>query len=115
MTYSGLFGTQFRVSRDLFTDITAGEATVRTFLPRLLTAASRNQHCTYGKIITYQTPHSNLPIAKIDGRICLNDVNIDKQAVNTVTNILRALQKRAASITSFSFQNSPDEPNPRGR
>ena len=37
------------------------EATVRTFLPRLLTAASRMQNCTYRKMITYQTPQSNLP------------------------------------------------------
>ena len=59
--YSGLFWTQFRVSLDLFTDLTAGKATVRTFLPRLLTAASRIQNCTYRKIITYQTPQSNLP------------------------------------------------------
>ena len=50
-----------RVSRDLFTDLTAGKATVRTFLPRLLTAASRIEYCTYRKIITYQTPQSNLP------------------------------------------------------
>ena len=28
IAYSGLFWTQFRVSRDLFTDLTAGEATV---------------------------------------------------------------------------------------
>ena len=34
IAYSGSFWTQFRVSRDLFTDLTAGEATVRTFLPR---------------------------------------------------------------------------------
>ena len=56
------FGRKFRVSRDLFTDLTAGTATVRTFLPRLLTAASRIQNCSYRKIITYQTPQSNLPI-----------------------------------------------------
>ena len=55
------FWTQFRVSRDSFTDLTAGKATVRTFLPRLLTAASRIQNCSYWKIITYQTPQSNLP------------------------------------------------------
>ena len=59
---SGLFWTQFRVSRDFFTDLTAGKATVRTFLPRLLTAASRIQNCTYRTIITHQTPQSNLPI-----------------------------------------------------
>ena len=34
IAYFGLFWTQFRVSRDLFTDLTAGESTVRTFLPR---------------------------------------------------------------------------------
>ena len=61
IAYSGLFWTQFRVSRDLFTDLTAGKAAVRTFLPRLLTAASRIKNCTYRKIITYQTPQSNLP------------------------------------------------------
>ena len=32
--YSGSFWAQIRVSRDLFTDLTAGNATVRTFLPR---------------------------------------------------------------------------------
>ena len=32
IAYSGLFWTQFRVSRDLFTDLTTGKATVRTFL-----------------------------------------------------------------------------------
>ena len=63
IAYSGLFWTQFRVSRDIFTDLTAGKATVRTFLPRLLTAASRIQNCTYRKIITYQNPQSNLPIS----------------------------------------------------
>ena len=62
IAYSDLFWTQFRVSRDLFTDLTAGKATVRTFLPRLLTAASRIQNCTYREIITYQTPQSNMPI-----------------------------------------------------
>ena len=61
IAYSGLFWTQFRVSRDLFTDLTAGKATVRTFLQRLLTAASRIQNCAYRKIITFQTPQSNLP------------------------------------------------------
>ena len=35
IAYSGLFWAQFRVSRDLFTDLTAGKATVLTFLPRL--------------------------------------------------------------------------------
>ena len=63
IAYSGLFGTQFLVSRDLFTVLTAGKATVRTFLPRLLTAASRIQNCTYRKIITCQTPQSNLPLS----------------------------------------------------
>ena len=58
IAYSGLFWTQFR---DLFTDLTEGKATVRTFLPRLLTVASRIQNCTYRKIITYQTAQSNLP------------------------------------------------------
>ena len=62
IAYSGLSWTQFRVSRDLFADLTAGKATVWTFLPRLLTAASRIQNCTYRKKITYQTPQSNLPI-----------------------------------------------------
>ena len=61
IAYSGLFGGQFRVSRDLFTDLAAGKATVRTFLPRLLTAASRILNYTHRKIITYQTPQSNLP------------------------------------------------------
>ena len=62
IAYSGSFWTQFRVLRDLFTDLTAGEATVRTFLPRQLTAASRIQNCTYRKIIAYQNPQLNLPI-----------------------------------------------------
>ena len=66
IAYSGLFWTQFRVSRDLFTDLHAGKATVRTFLPRLLTAASRIQNCTYRKIITYQTPQAKLPIVIIN-------------------------------------------------
>ena len=34
IAYSGSLWTQFRVSRDLFTDLIAREATVRTFLPR---------------------------------------------------------------------------------
>ena len=34
IAYSGSFWTQFRVLRDFFADLTAGEATVRTFLPR---------------------------------------------------------------------------------
>ena len=34
ITDSGSYWTQFRVSRDLFTDLTAGEARVRTFLPQ---------------------------------------------------------------------------------
>ena len=34
IAYTGSFWTQFRVSRDLFTDLTAGDATIRTFLPR---------------------------------------------------------------------------------
>ena len=61
IAYSGLFWMQFRVSRNLLTDLTAGKATVRTFLPCLLTAASRMQNCTYRKIFTYQTPQLNLP------------------------------------------------------
>ena len=65
IAYSGLFWTQFRVLRDLLTDLTAGKPTVRTFLPRLLTAASRIQNCTYRKIITYQTPQWNLPIVNL--------------------------------------------------
>ena len=56
------FWTQFRVSLDLFTDLTTRESTVRTFLPRQLTVVSRIQNCTYRKIITYRTPQSNLPI-----------------------------------------------------
>ena len=32
--YAGPFWTKFRVSPDFFTDLTAGETTVRTFLPR---------------------------------------------------------------------------------
>ena len=62
IAYSGLFWTQCRVTRDLFTDLTSGKATVRTFLPRVLTAASRIQNCTFRNIITHQTPKSNLPI-----------------------------------------------------
>ena len=61
IAYAGLFWTQFRVSRDYFTDLTTRKATVRTVLPRLLTAASRIQNCRHRKIITYQTPQSNLP------------------------------------------------------
>ena len=34
MAYSGSFWTQFRVSRDLFTDLNAGKASVQTFLPQ---------------------------------------------------------------------------------
>ena len=34
IAYFGSFWAQIRLSRDLFTDLTAGEATVRTFLPR---------------------------------------------------------------------------------
>ena len=49
------------VSRDSFTDLTAGKATVRTVLPRLHTVASRIKNCSYRKIITYQTPQWNLP------------------------------------------------------
>ena len=44
-----------------FIDLTAGKATVRNFLPQLLTAANQIQKCAYRKIITYQTPQSNLP------------------------------------------------------
>ena len=65
IAYFGLLWTQFRVSRDLFTDLTTGKAIVRTFLPRLLTAASRIQNCTHRKIITYQTPQSNLSNANV--------------------------------------------------
>ena len=65
IAHSGLFWTQFRMSRDVFTDLTARKATVRTFLPRLLTAASRIQNCTHRKIITYQTAQSNLPNASM--------------------------------------------------
>ena len=61
MAYSGLFWAQFRVSSDLFTDLTARKAAVRPILPRLLTAASRIQNCTYRKIITHQTSQSSLP------------------------------------------------------
>ena len=56
--------TQFRVSRDLLTDLTAGEATVRNFFPRQFTAASRIQNCMYRKIITYQ------PQPPTPSRIC---------------------------------------------
>ena len=41
IAYCGSFRMQFCVSRYLFTDLTAGEATVRTFLLRYTTAASR--------------------------------------------------------------------------
>ena len=60
--HAGLFWMQFHVSRDLFADLTAGKATVRTFLPRLFTAASQIQNCAHRKMIMYQTPLSNLPI-----------------------------------------------------
>ena len=56
------FGLNFVCHLTFFTDLTTGNTTVRTFVPRLLTAASRIQNCTYRKIITYQTPQSNLPI-----------------------------------------------------
>ena len=65
IAYSGSFWTQFNVSRDLFTDRTAGEATVRTSLPRELTAASRIQKCTHRKMITHQNPY--LPIVSMLG------------------------------------------------
>ena len=50
------------MSRDLFTDLPAGEATVRVFLPRILTAASRIENCTYRKIITYQPLSRTCPL-----------------------------------------------------
>ena len=65
ISYFVLFWTQFRVSRDLFTDLTAGRAMVRTFLPRLLTEASRIQNGTHRKIITSQSPQSNFPNANV--------------------------------------------------
>ena len=55
------FWTQFRVSRDLFTDLITGEATVRIFLAQQLIAASRIHNCTYRYIITYRPDLSNLP------------------------------------------------------
>ena len=61
IAYFGSFWTQFRVSRDLFTDLTAGVSMVRTFLPRYLTVPSRIQNCSYWKIISHRTPQSNLP------------------------------------------------------
>ena len=61
IAYSGLFWTRFRVSRDLFTDLTAGKATVRTFLP-ILQQPVEFEIVRTDKIITYQTPQSNLPI-----------------------------------------------------
>ena len=64
IAYSGSFWTQCRVWRDLFTYLTAGEATVQTFLPRQLTVDSRIQNCTYRKIITYQTPRWTWPILR---------------------------------------------------
>ena len=51
------FGRTF-VWRDLFTDLTAGEAMVRTSSPRELTAGSRIQHCTHSKKIYVP----NLPV-----------------------------------------------------
>ena len=81
IAYSGLFWTQFRVSHDLLTDLTAGKATVRTFLPRFLTAASRIQNCTYRKIIRYQTPQSNFKSNQIKSFLLLYETskNIQKQ------------------------------------
>ena len=76
IAYSGFFWTQFRVSRDLFTNLTAGKATVRTFLPHLLTATNRIQNCTHRKIITYQTPKSNLPIDIYDNSRLLWDSEV---------------------------------------
>ena len=55
IAYSASLWTQFSVSRDLFTDLTARDGTVRTFLLPYLTAASRIQNCTY------QKSQSNLP------------------------------------------------------
>ena len=65
IVYCGSFRYNFFVSRDLFTDLTVGEARILTFIPRLSTASSRVQICTYRKIITYQDPQSNLPAAEI--------------------------------------------------
>ena len=61
--YPGSFWPQFRVSLDLFTDHTAEETTVRTFLPRLLTVASRIQNCTYDCTKTNYVPNLSVELA----------------------------------------------------
>ena len=53
---------QFWVSRDLFTDLIAGEAAVRTLLLRERTAVRRIQNRTFRKIITNNTHGANTPV-----------------------------------------------------
>ena len=88
IAYSGLFWTQFRVSRDLFTDLTAGKATVPTVLPRLPTATSRIPSCTYRRIITYQTPQSNL----------LSDCASWRTTPNTALEVMDAIQSNCLVV-----------------
>ena len=71
--YFGSFWTQFRVSRDLFTDLTAGVSTVRTFLPRYLTVPSRIQNCSYRKIVTHRTPRRTCPINPMNAYVLTVD------------------------------------------
>ena len=69
IAYSGSFWTQFRVSRDLFTDLTAGKATVRNFLQRNLQQPVELKKWTCRKIITYQTPNRICPLSILFRRI----------------------------------------------
>ena len=62
------FGRTF-VWRDLFTDLTAGEAMVRTSSPRELTAGSRIQHCTHSKKI--YVPNLPVELAHFEQLNCL--------------------------------------------
>ena len=57
IAYSGSFWAQFRVSRDLFTDLAAVEATVSDFLTAATYSSESNSKL-------YQTPQWNLPIMK---------------------------------------------------
>ena len=66
IAYSGLFCTQFRVSRDLFTDLHAGKATVELSYRVYLQQPVESKIVRTEKIITYQTPQSNLPFVIIN-------------------------------------------------
>ena len=94
VAHSGLFWTQFRVSRDSFIDLTTGKATVRTIIPRLFTAANRIRNCSYRKLITYQTPQSNLPSIERADWQKLHDMFIAGDATSSA-------RKIAASACAF--------------